>query len=120
VAGKKKLDQRNEVENHPQAGGMQCDAAEKVAGAAEREERVDQPNKVATQCEAQPKQCHKLGKYQSPLSLLQVPSDDAGFRNPIPSTHYILHSEGAEGKRQGSRVVVTRITQRSFAIDSTN
>src|SRR5208337_3309032 len=72
VAGKEKLDQRDEVENHAKAGGVQRDAAEKVAGAAERKKGVDQPDEVASQRKTQPKQCHRLGKYQSPLSLMQV------------------------------------------------
>jgi hypothetical protein len=60
MAGKKKLDQRNEMKDHAEAGGMKRDAAEKVAGAAEREERVDQADEVASQREAKPKQSHKV------------------------------------------------------------
>src|SRR5216684_1722642 len=88
LAGEEQFDQRYEVEDHAQAGGVQRDAAKKVAGAAEREEGVDQPNEVATEREAQPKQCHRLGKYQSPLSLMQVTTN----RNsrPIPFTDYNL------------------------------
>ena len=56
LAREKQLDQRNEVEDHPQAGGVQRDAAEKLAGPAEREEGVDQPDEIASQREAQPKQ----------------------------------------------------------------
>src|SRR5258708_1186771 len=88
VAGEEKLDQRDEVEDHAQAGGVQRDAAEKVAGTAEREEGVDQPDEVAAEREAQPEQCHRLGKYQSPLSLMQVTTNQNP--RPIPFTDYNL------------------------------
>ena len=54
VTGEEKLDQRHEVKDHAQTGGVQRDAAEKIAGAAEREEGVGQPDEVASQREAQP------------------------------------------------------------------
>ena len=60
------------MEDHAHAGGVQRDPAEKLAGAAEREKRIDQPDEVTSQREAQPEQCHRPGKYQSPLSLMQV------------------------------------------------
>jgi len=41
MAGEEQLDQRDEVENHAQAGGMQRDAAEKIAGAGQREKGID-------------------------------------------------------------------------------
>src|SRR5260370_35252 len=94
VAGEEKLDQRDEVEDHAQAGGVQRDAAEKVAGAGEREEGVDQPDKVATQCEAQPKQCHKLGKYQSAeFNASWAPCCSSG--NPIPTCIIFCAGESA-------------------------
>src|SRR5260370_7975138 len=89
LAGEEQFDQRDEVEDHAQAGGVQRDAAEKVAGAAEREKGVDQPDKVATEREAQPEQCHRLGKYQSPMSLMQVGANLLN-RQSYPSLHYIL------------------------------
>jgi len=52
MAGEEQVDQRDEMEDHAQAGGVQRDAAEKVAGAAERKEGVDQPHEVARQREA--------------------------------------------------------------------
>ena len=87
------------MEDHAQAGGVQRDAAEKIAGAGERKEGVDQPDEVASQREAQPEQCHKTGKYQSPLSLMQVRSAAVPIGNPqpIPSTHYILHIDCKAG-----------------------
>src|ERR1700680_862348 len=70
TAREKQLDQRNEMKDQPQAGGVQRNAAEKIAGTGERKERIDQPDEITSQREAQPKQCHRLGKYQSPLSLM--------------------------------------------------
>src|SRR5260370_8874314 len=88
LAGEEQFDQRDEVEDHAQAGGVQRDAAEKVAGTAEREEGVDQPDEVAAEREAQPKQCHRLGKYQNPLRLMQVKTNQNS--KPTPFTHYNL------------------------------
>ena len=72
LARKKQLGQRDEVENHAQAGRMQGDAAEQVTGAGERHEGVDQPDEVAPQCETQPKQRHRPYKFRNPLSLPQI------------------------------------------------
>ena len=76
LAGEENLHQRNEVEHHAQAGGVQRDAAEKVAGASQRYESIDEPDEIATQRKAQPKQCHKPSNVRNPLSLPQV----AGLR----------------------------------------
>ena len=72
VAGQKEFGEGNEMEDHAQAGGMQGDAAEQVAGAAERHESVDQSDEVATQCETQPEQRHRPYKFRNPLSLPQI------------------------------------------------
>ena len=55
VPGKEEFNQGNEVEHHAQAGGVQRDPAEKVAGAAEREKRVNQADEITSQREAKPK-----------------------------------------------------------------
>jgi hypothetical protein len=52
VLGKKNLNQRDEMKNYTHGRGVQCDAAEKLAGAGEREESIRQPNKIASQREA--------------------------------------------------------------------
>jgi hypothetical protein len=87
MTGEEEFDQRDEVEDHAQAGGVQRDAAEKITGAAERKKGVDQSYKVARQREAQPKESHRLGKYQSPLSLMQVGPETPG--ETVLSSHYI-------------------------------
>jgi len=42
MIGKENLNQRHEMKHHPQTGRMQCDAAEQIAGAGERDEGVHQ------------------------------------------------------------------------------
>jgi hypothetical protein len=79
LAGKEQLGQGDEVENHPQAGSVQRDAAEQVAGAGERHEGVDQPDKVAPQCETQPKQRHRPYELRNPVQ-------ESSTRIPVPES----------------------------------
>ena len=88
MAGKEKFGQRDEVENHAQAGRMEGDTAEQVAGARERHEGVDQADEVTTQREAQPKQRHRpLTVSQSPEFTLISQSYAPGR----PISHSVAH-----------------------------
>jgi hypothetical protein len=60
------------MKHHAQAGRVQGNAGKQIAGAAERDEGVDQPNEVARQRETQPKQRHRSYKYSNLMSLPQV------------------------------------------------
>jgi hypothetical protein len=54
MIGEKDFDQRHEVKDHAQAGRIQGDAAEKVAGAGKGYEGVNQSYQIASQREAKP------------------------------------------------------------------
>jgi len=58
MAGEEQFSQRNEVEDHTEAGRVEGDAAKQIAGAGQRYEGVDQADKVATQRETEPEQRH--------------------------------------------------------------
>lgn len=68
---KKEFHQRNEMEHHAEAGGVQRDSTEKVAGSPQRKKSVCQAHEVASQRKAQPKYWHGVGKYRSPQRLMQ-------------------------------------------------
>src|ERR1700739_4793412 len=104
MPGKKQFRQRNEVENHSQAGRMQCDAAEKVAGPRQRHERIDQSNKVASQRETQPEQRHRPYKFRNPLILPQIPKSET--ESSRAAIHFPYQKE--QGKQSGSLKTVIR------------
>jgi hypothetical protein len=47
--------QRNQVEHHAEIGGVQGHAIEQVAGAGQRDQRVEQSNPVEAERDSKPK-----------------------------------------------------------------
>jgi hypothetical protein len=52
MAGYEKLDERDKVEDHAQARGVQSDAIKKIAGAGKRKKCICQADEVTSQREA--------------------------------------------------------------------